>query len=103
MRSYKAYSPAFFGKADINKGNKSITHIITNNIYSYSPLLRSARVGSPQRELPHDVHGEQPLDGQEDVRWSARVFRGRGSVLSAILDDEQFIPRGGLGSYSEKR
>jgi hypothetical protein len=23
MRSYKAYSPAFFGKNDINKGNKS--------------------------------------------------------------------------------
>jgi len=23
MRSFKAYSPAFFGKQDINKGNKS--------------------------------------------------------------------------------
>jgi ubiquitin fusion degradation protein 1 len=47
MRSYKAYSPAFFGKAEINKGNKSKHPAFSNHcvvILPSSALHEMARL-----------------------------------------------------------
>jgi ubiquitin fusion degradation protein 1 len=42
LRSYKAYSPAFFGKNELNKGNKSIKLSLLNGPMSIVILPSSA-------------------------------------------------------------
>ena len=87
LRSYKAYSPAFFGRGDLNKGNKSMFILMSlmSPVFSHPAFVGVARAGAPQHLLPHDVHAEQPPDGQENILWSARIFLGRGPLLSTNL------------------
>jgi hypothetical protein len=42
LRSYKAYSPAFFGKNNIDKGNKSKKQTLFSPIYSHFAIVSPA-------------------------------------------------------------
>ena len=84
LRSYKVYSPAFIGKPEVNRGNKSkyfniyhakiIAHYYRVSL-SHPSNIGAARVESTPYPVPHDLYDLQLTNGNEDILWRSRVFR----------------------------
>lgn len=103
LRSYKAYSPAFFGKNDINKGNKS-KHFEKNHavivILPSSALHELARlsisypmifmISNPQMSKK-TYCGVLEFSAEEGLCYLPYWVTFFPNQISSV-DDEQFIP-----------
>ena len=62
LRSYKVYSPAFIGKPEVNRGNKSkfiLTSPMSNVscfLFSHPSHISTARVKSTSHSIPNDIY-----------------------------------------------